>query len=355
MKRVGLLLSAITWLLVAGSVVIITGGMFGRPLLLAAVPTGSMAPALVPGDLIVVMPTWVVQAPGIGDIVVFKTPADQQWVVHRIVDGNAADGFVTKGDANRSADPNRVVQRDMAGVVPQWNGRALRLSRLGMLSIDSGPLSSPVVAGVALVMGVYLLVLDVRPQVRLPRLGKQRSTRLTSEAVISMYVGLAGTAFLTTLIPAWTLSSRQIMQYEVVATRPANVQRLGQFLVGGKHAELVPVDNPSPLPLVVVFSSPDPHLKYEPAWGVIPPRGQLPVTLTVAEAQLGTYRSPVEMGVFLPLLPPVWLARLAGISTFLAAMVSAAVPALLVVGIALLDRRTRNALARVQVRIGARF
>jgi signal peptidase I len=74
MKRIGSLISALVWLMVASSVIITAGGLLGRPLLLAAVPTGSMMPALAPSDMIVVLPTWLMPGPRPGDIVVFKTP-----------------------------------------------------------------------------------------------------------------------------------------------------------------------------------------------------------------------------------------------------------------------------------------
>lgn len=115
MNQLGRLLSAITWLLVLASMVIITGGLLGRPLLFAAVPTGSMVPALMPGDLIVVLPPWALSPPGLGDVVIFRTPQERNWIVHRITGGNSTDGFVTKGDANPIADLRRVYPQEIAG------------------------------------------------------------------------------------------------------------------------------------------------------------------------------------------------------------------------------------------------
>lgn len=353
MKQAGLILSAITWLLVAVSVVIIAGGLFGRPLLLAAVPTGSMLPVLHPGDLIVVLPAWAMPAPGPGDIVIYKTPQDRDWVVHRIVGGSAAEGFITRGDANPASDPHRVFPGDVAGVVPRWAGGALRLPRLGLLSIGRGPLSSPAVAGVGLVMGIYLLVADLKPRLRLPRLRPGAGARARPAAICALYLGLAGTAFLTTLIPAWTLSSRQLLQYEIVLQRPARVHGAARYIAGQRHVEAVPVTNPSPLPLVIVFVSTDPRVTYAPWWAVVPARETYRFQAAVENPVPGRHEAKLEMGVFLPLLPPALLAALARRSLALAALASALVPALAVLGLALLDQRVRLALARWRARLAA--
>lgn len=355
MKQVGWLLSGLTWLLLAGSIVVLTGGVFGRPLLLAAVPTGSMVPVFNPGDMIVVLPTWVTGSAGLGDIVVFKTPADRNWVVHRIIDGNGLEGFVTKGDANQLADPERVYAKDMAGKVPQWQGKALRLPRLGLLSVSQGPLSSPVVAGVALVMGVYLLVLDIRPSAawtgRVPR----RRARATSEALLFMYLGLSATAFITTLVPAWTLSTTQQLRYEVVAQKPIDSRSPGRYLKGQSYTEEVPVKNPSPLPLVVVFATEDSRVSYAPSVALVPPRTSARFMVNVQAVETGLYESQVNMGVFLPLLPPAVIGWLGASNMALAAVVCALVPMLLLLALALFDARCRQALSHAWLRLRLRL
>lgn len=355
MRQLGWLLSATMWLLVAGSVVVLTGGLFGRPLLLAAVPTGSMLPVLAPGDMIIVIPTWAMAPVDIGDIVVFKTPQDKQWVVHRVVGGGALEGFVTRGDANPTADAPRVFPKDIAGLVPQSGEQAYRLPRLGLLSLAEGPVSSPVVAGVALVMGVYLLVMDARPRVRLPRLRLRAKGSPRPSTVLSFYFGLTTTAFLTTLIPAWTLSSSQLIRYEVVEQVNLRHTVEGRYVVGQLHREPVVITNPAPIPMVVLFASTDPNLTYEPGWALVPPRGEITFQVTVQTPELGQFHSKVNMGVFAPLMPPVLLAQLGRINMALAALATALVPALLLLAVALLDIRCRMALLRMRAVLVARL
>jgi signal peptidase I len=352
-KRVGFLFSVLTWLLVATSVVILTGGVFHRPLLLAAVPTGSMAPTLNPGDMIIVLPTWAVPPLTEGDIVVFKTPRDREWIVHRIIGGDAFSGYVTKGDANPTADVNSVRQNHIAGIVPRWNGQAARLPRLGVLSLDKGPLSSPVVAAVALVMGIFLLVLDLPERQSAPRGRAQPQGRTRPGMVLQLYIGFATTVFLTTLIPAWTMSSSMEMRYQFVDQHHANVKSAGLFLTGRPHQESAPFENPSFLPLLVVYSPEDPFIHYDPWWSVVPPKQTREFHVTVQAQEPGRYTSYVRSGAFLPLMPPYLLAHLARISVPVAAIVNALVPTLVILVIALIDVRTRIAINRIRLRLEA--
>lgn len=354
-QRLGQLFAAMTWLLIAGSLIIITGGLFGRPLLLAAVPTGSMVPALKPGDLIVVLPTWTMGAPGLGDVVVFKTPKDPTWIVHRIIDGNSAEGFITQGDANLVSDPNRVEPEDIAGIVPQSAGNAWRLPRLGAFRFTKGPLSSPVVAGVAMVLGIYLLVTDTRPRSRrAPGLGGGKGAHRHA-GVLHLYMGLAVTAFLTTLVPAWTLSEDREIRYEIAESQPVQSTKANRYLLGAVHQEPVLIKNPSPLPVVVTFATHDRHVTYRPWTAVIPPKGQRAFQAEVANPNVGEHRSQLHMGVYLPLLPPVLLGWLAKQHVALAALATASVPAVIVLVLACFDRRSYLALAQWRVRLWAKL
>lgn len=73
---------------------------------------GSMNPALQDGDVVVVKRS---HAANEGDIALYNRPGFGQ-VLHRVVDVDA-QGLVTKGDANRSRDLERVRPDDVEGVV----------------------------------------------------------------------------------------------------------------------------------------------------------------------------------------------------------------------------------------------
>ena len=82
--------------------------------------TGSMIPAVNPGDiLITVKPSLV--APQVGKIVVYTGKKFDGTVVgsfaHRIIDGDAKTGFSLKGDANPDPDTQKPTLDEIEGVV----------------------------------------------------------------------------------------------------------------------------------------------------------------------------------------------------------------------------------------------
>jgi signal peptidase I len=82
--------------------------------------TGSMVPFLKPGDIVVAAaPQW--DAPAIGKVAIYQARdlqgnAVSHWA-HRIVGGNATDGFIFKGDANPAPDLNHPKLNDIDGVM----------------------------------------------------------------------------------------------------------------------------------------------------------------------------------------------------------------------------------------------
>lgn len=115
LRRVG---AALTW--VAVVLAIAAGSGLASGLLQArVVQTGSMASALRAGDVYVGVTTSM-RMPEVGDVVLFTARRFDGTAVapftHRIVGGSAEDGFVTKGDANRSADALDVRLADIESV-----------------------------------------------------------------------------------------------------------------------------------------------------------------------------------------------------------------------------------------------
>ena len=77
----------------------------GGPITYIGVSGTSMLPTLRTGDLVVVRKS---ESYGIGDVVVYTIPEGEtaagEHVIHRIVGGDAVDGFVMKGDNNTEID-----------------------------------------------------------------------------------------------------------------------------------------------------------------------------------------------------------------------------------------------------------
>jgi signal peptidase I len=87
---------------------------------LRVVLTGSMKPAINPGDLVVAATTKVVE-PRIGKVVLYSARDLQGKAVtvwsHRIISGNTKAGFTIKGDANPQPDIGVIPLRDIQSVV----------------------------------------------------------------------------------------------------------------------------------------------------------------------------------------------------------------------------------------------
>ena len=82
--------------------------------------TGSMAPAINAGDVILTMPVSR-KAPKIDDVIAYQAKRFNGEKVavfsHRIIDGDIENGFIVKGDANKSPDAQKPTGEDVLGVV----------------------------------------------------------------------------------------------------------------------------------------------------------------------------------------------------------------------------------------------
>ena len=82
--------------------------------------TGSMAPAINPGDIIITTPPSN-KAPQKGDVVAYTARRFNGGEVgifsHRIIGGDAKTGFIVKGDKNKAPDVQKPMLNDINGVV----------------------------------------------------------------------------------------------------------------------------------------------------------------------------------------------------------------------------------------------
>lgn len=106
---------------------------------LRVVLTGSMEPAIKPGDMVFVINDNF-KSPQIGDVVIYdaKTLSGEKVTsfAHRIISGNSSEGFITKGDANPLADVQLSKAEDITGVVLftlPFIGKYLTVVHLGFL------------------------------------------------------------------------------------------------------------------------------------------------------------------------------------------------------------------------------
>ena len=106
---------AIAIVLLSFSVLSFSGAAKARIVL-----TGSMKPAISPGDIIITTPI-ANKAPKLGDVIAYQARRFNGQAVavfsHRIIGGDIKSGFVVKGDANKTPDNQKPVSKDILGVV----------------------------------------------------------------------------------------------------------------------------------------------------------------------------------------------------------------------------------------------
>lgn len=109
---IGYALSAI---LLSFSALSVTGFVKARVVL-----TGSMAPAINSGDIVILIPTQH-REPKINDVVAYTGKrfdgSSVGTFTHRILSGDGTNGFLVKGDANLDPDVQRPKLADISGVV----------------------------------------------------------------------------------------------------------------------------------------------------------------------------------------------------------------------------------------------
>lgn len=212
--------------LVAAALVLGLGWTFlgpaflGGPMSMVIVSGNSMAPTMNDGDLAVVR-----EGSGydVGDVVAFRSDAEDGggFVIHRIVGGSEADGFVMQGDNNGWLDPWEPTSTDIVGQL-QWHlpGGGVWLSRVrGWLMT---PLVMASLVGAAAVMFGPTVQRRRRRRARTQRRGEQtmptpmvahdrsRARRSTREhlAVRERWIlaaGLVGALVVVAAAPlAWT-------------------------------------------------------------------------------------------------------------------------------------------------------
>lgn len=111
----------------------------------------SMQPTMHTGDLVLIRDS---DDYAIGDVVAYRVPLEDgsqgETIIHRIVSGNAVDGFVLQGDNNSFKDPWKLRPNQITG--EQW----VHLPKVGAVF---GELRKPVTAGAAMAALVMFLAL----------------------------------------------------------------------------------------------------------------------------------------------------------------------------------------------------
>jgi signal peptidase len=114
----------------------------------------SMLPGYHTGDLVITHASPVYR---VGDVVAYEVPAGEfgagHVVIHRLVGGDAASGFVVQGDNNDAPDPWHPTPADILGRAWLWVPGLGRLISLVRQPITLAALATAIVVGLMILRG----------------------------------------------------------------------------------------------------------------------------------------------------------------------------------------------------------
>lgn len=118
------------FVLVLAATATLKPGVLGIPFSHVIVAGDSMLPTMHNGDLVVMRRRDTYAR---GDVVAYRAPTDSSTnplVIHRIVAGNAGEGYILKGDNRTTRDPWQIKPENVLGQ------QALRIPKLGLVFVS---------------------------------------------------------------------------------------------------------------------------------------------------------------------------------------------------------------------------
>lgn len=324
-----------------------------EPVLLTVIRSNSMSPVWERGDMVIIENLREKDTVDNGDIVFFKTEkgslADKGWIAHRVVDGNADKGFITKGDANNYSD-----QQDGSGLIERdWiTGRALTIGetpivipKIGYLSLwaekyQSNPYTLPVIA---VILAIIIAFGELKS-------GQKRRKKNNGIELQLIYV--IGGLTISVIMGATMLASGQTVNlvYEVSDQSQGVLMgsAVGILKVGDEVSQpLSELSNGGFFKLIGAITTNDEQIKFSHTKLSLSPAQQIETTFTVNAEKPGKYDSSIQVGLFYPFLPSSIIYPLAQKSYWLALAAVSLVPGLPLMIYPLIDRKMRRRTIKV--------
>ena len=130
-----------------------------KPIMAVAISSCSMEPCMRRGDVVFIRPVRNNTNFYVNQIILFKAEEHgiSEWIMHRIVDGCAHEGFITQGDNNHLTDQKglgfpRVMPEWIGGHVPKIGKTPFKIPMLGhvTLMMDENLNTYPFVIGLTI-------------------------------------------------------------------------------------------------------------------------------------------------------------------------------------------------------------
>lgn len=320
-----------------------------EPVLLSVIRSNSMYPVWERGDMVIIENLKEEENIHQGDIVFFKTEegslASKGWIAHRVIEGNATQGFITKGDANEFTD------QDSEGTGPierEWiSGRAFTIGetpivipKLGYLSLwaeeyQSSPYTLP---GIALILALIIGIGELRS-------GKQRKKKNKGMELQLIY--MIGGFTIAIIMGATMLASGQKLNinYEVSEQSQGVIMgsAVGILKVGEEVSKpLSELSNGGFFKLIGAIRTDDEQIKLSHKNISLSPGQQIDTQFSVIAGHPGKYESSIQVGLFYPFLPSSLIFFLAEKSYWLALTSVSIVPGLPLILYPFIDGKMRR-------------
>jgi signal peptidase len=318
-------------------VAMVAGQIIGQPVLLAYVTTGSMQPALDPGDGFVAIPAALAGPVEEGDVVTYRAEEIQGGglTTHRVV-GETDRGYVTKGDANPFTDQDSaeppVNDAQIVAVAWQPAGTLVAVPGVGTVVTGTQDVLGAVQRRLAALLGTrsllgtqglaYLIlgatmlaylvdVLRGGERTRAQR-NRSRDDGVSVRLILGVFaaaVVLSATA--TMVVPAGP------QEFGVVSAE-FDSQGIRVIEQGTSESTQYRLGNGGYVPMVAYFESTTDGAEVVPGEMVIPAQSTVNATLTLtAPPETGYYRQFVVEHRYLFVLPRSTIDALYGIHPWL--------------------------------------
>jgi len=320
-----------------------------QPTLATSIRTWSMAPQLNRGDMVFLLPVWESTELSQGQIIVFKAPEHgiRDWTMHRIVGGDAASGYITKGDANEGSDQAGsgyppINPEWIGGVVPTIGSTPLKIPLLGYLPlIMDDYIQSPVFIPSFLGVLAVALVVD--------EIFKSKKRRRKESLQKHHLYFMGGLAFAVLMAAVMLMGSLFISLPYRVGESPGALMgsEVGMLEKGdSREVTLAELQNHGSVPAFYLAVSSDPQVELEQSYFFLRGGEEAELKATVHARETGKYEADVTVGMFLPFLPQGAIRLLASSGIWLAFSVIALIPALPLFFLPCLEPRFRRRFCR---------
>ncbi|MEH7255251.1 signal peptidase I [Neobacillus niacini] len=321
-----------------------------KPVLLTVIRSNSMYPVWERGDMVIIENLMEDDNINVGDIIFFKAEkgslATKGWIAHRVISGNATEGYITKGDANKYSDQESdntgsIERKWVAGRAMEIGENPIVLNKIGYLSLwmekyQSNPLLLP---SFALILGIIIGIGELMP-------GQKRKKRKSNGMELHLIYFIGGLSISIIVGGTMITSGHTLNQLYEVSEQTQGVlmgSDVGILKVGDTVTRpLSEIKNESVFPLIGVITTNDKQIELSHKKVTLSKGQQINSTYTVNAEHPGKYKATIQVGLFYPLLPSSFIYFLAQKSYWLALIFVSIIPSLPLMIYPFIDRKMRR-------------